>query len=307
MQKFTSKILVIGLFQFLLLSQVYSQNSIQNSQTKTIVFIHGLFQNSYSWEQWTTYFRALGYTVYTPSFPYHEGEPKLLNQHTNPNLVNLEFEEVLDSMTNFVNRLPEKPIIIGHSIGGLLTQKLVEAGKAKMGITLASANPRGISVSDWKYIRSNFRMVNPFRNRNKVCTPPMKWFNYTFFNTLSDSMAKEAHFNYFVPESRKIAKSSTYKGLEIDFNKPHAPMLFISGEKDNDLPPSLIFKNYKAYQDSTSVREYYEFPNKSHFIVGEPGWEDVAKYVAVWIEKNGASEWKINPSYESQRMKQLNN
>ena len=296
MQTFTSKVLVICLFQILFTSQIFSQSipttqstaesEVYTSQSKTIVFIHGLFQNSTSWVNWEKYFRDLGYTVYTPSFPYHEGEPTLLKQHIHPKLADLEFKEVLDSMTIFIDKLPEKPIIIGHSIGGLLTQKLVEAGKAEMGITLASANPRGISVLNWKYIRSNFRMVNPFRNRNKVCTPPMKWFNYTFFNTLSDSMAREAHYNYFIPESRKIAKSSTQRGLEIDFNKPHVPLLFIAGEKDNDLPPSLIFKNYNAYQDSTSVKAYYEFPNKSHYIVGEPNWEDVANYIAIWIEQN---------------------
>lgn len=286
MQKSLFKTMIICLLQFLLTSRSFSQNTAHNSETKTIVLIHGLFQNAHSWNHWATYFSALGFTVYIPSFPYHEGEPRMLKQHINPNLVNLEFKEVLDSMTNFIDKLPEKPIIIGHSIGGLLTQKLVEAGKAEMGITLASANPRGISVLDWKYIRSNFRMVNPFKNRNKVCTPPMKWFKYTFFNTLSDSMAQEAHSNYFIPESRKIAKSSTYKGLEIDFNKPHVPLLFIAGEKDNDLPPSLIFKNYQAYKDPTSVKTYYEFPNKSHYIVSEPNWEDVAKFVANWIEKN---------------------
>ncbi|MGY6560801.1 MAG: alpha/beta hydrolase [Luteibaculaceae bacterium] len=288
--------LIIWLFQILITTQIFSQNipttqsdsenEANTIQSKTIVFLHGLFQNSTSWEHWAPYFSDLGYTVYTPSFPYHEGEPKLLRQHINPNLVNLEFKEVLDSMASFIEKLSEKPIVIGHSMGGLLAQKLVEAGMVEIGITLASANPRGISVSDWKFIRSNFRMVNPFRNRNKICTPPMKWFNYTFFNTLSDSMAREAHSNYFIPESRKIAKSSTQRGLEIDFSKPHVPLLFIAGEKDNDLPPRLIFKNYNAYQDSSSVKAYYEFPNKSHYIVGEPNWEDVANYVANWIEKN---------------------
>lgn len=295
MQNSIFKVIIFCLFHFFLTSETNAQNrlegptSFQNQtlkgQSNTIVFIHGLFQNAKSWEYWAAYFKTLGYIVYTPSFPYHDGEPRQLNQDSHPNLVRLEFQEVLDSMIQFTDTLPEKPIIIGHSIGGLITQKLVEAGKAEMGITLASANPRGISVFDWTYIRSNFRMVNPFKNRNKVCTPPMKWFNYTFFNTISDSVAKEAHRTYFIPESRRIAKSSTKKGLEIDFKKPHVPLLFISGEKDNDLPPSLVSKNYHAYKDSTSVKAYFEFPNRSHYIVGEPHWENVAQYVANWIQQ----------------------
>ncbi len=263
-----------------------AQDDNSTSESKPIVLLHGLFQNAQSWGHWAEYYRELGYTVYTPVFPYHKGDPAFLNQHIDPHLVNLEFQEVLDSITAFIESLTEKPIIIGHSIGGLLTQKLVEAGKVKMGITLASANPRGVNVLDWKYIRSNFRMVSPFRRRDKVCTPPLRWFRYTFFNTLNDTTAKAEHRKYFIPESRKIAKSSTKKGLEIDFNKPHVPMLFISGQKDNDLPPRLIYKNYKAYQDPTSRRDYYEFPAKSHYIVSEPGWEKVAGYVANWILQN---------------------
>ncbi|MEK6480528.1 alpha/beta hydrolase [Catalinimonas sp. 4WD22] len=280
MQKF---ITILTLMTFSLLLWPVAVSAQPGSESRTIVFIHGLFQNARSWDKWVDYFSQQGYTCYAPSFPYHEGEPATLQHNIHPNLVNLEFREVLDSMTTFVDKLPEKPIIIGHSIGGLITQKLVEAGKIEMGITLSSANPRGISVLNWKFIRSNFRMVSPFRRRDKVCTPPLRWFKYTFFNTLNDSAAQAEHARYFVPESRKIAKSSTEKGLEIDFDKPHVPMLFISGALDQDLPPSLIRKNFDAYTDPNSKRDYYEFPGKSHYISSETGWEDVASFVKEWI------------------------
>jgi alpha-beta hydrolase superfamily lysophospholipase len=283
MQKLTTKLLAITVaFTFF----TTASTAQKVSDEKTIVLLHGLFQNAHSWEHWAAYYKDLGYTVYTPSLPYHRGEPDSLNQHIHPDLVDLEFKEALDSITAFVDRLSQPPIVVGHSIGGLITQKLVEAGKAEMGIMLASANPRGISVLNWKYIRSNFRMVSPFRDRNKVCTPSFRWFKYTFFNTLSDSAARAEYQQYFIPESRKIAKSSTKKGLEIDFDKPHVPMLFVAGEKDNDLPPPLIRKNYQAYTHHSSVRDYYEFPDKSHYIASEPGWEEVAKYVARWIAQN---------------------
>lgn len=283
MQRFITKVALVAIAVFLWTGLASAQSGVES---RTIVFIHGLFQNAHSWDNWVNYFTKLGYTCYAPSFPYHEGAPAYLQQNIHPNLVDLEFKEVLDSMTVFVERFPEKPILIGHSIGGLVTQKLVEADKAEMGISLASANPRGINVLHWKYLRSNFRMVSPFRRRDKVCTPPLRWFRYTFFNTLDDSTAKAEHRKYFVPESRKIAKSSTDKGLEIDFEKPHVPMLFVAGELDQDLPPSLIRKNFEAYSNPDSKRDYHEFPGKSHYICSEPGWEDVAAYVAQWIQSH---------------------
>ncbi|MBX2956047.1 MAG: alpha/beta fold hydrolase [Cyclobacteriaceae bacterium] len=269
----------------LLVTPLFAKINTEHHSSNTIVMIHGLFQNGNSWIKWKTYFEERGFQVYTPSYPYHDGDPTELNANVDERLVNLDFEEVLTYMTAFIDSLPEKPIIIGHSIGGLLMQKLVESDRASLGIALASANPRGISVNDWKYIRSNFRMVNPFRSRNKVCRPPLRWFRYTFFNTINDSLAAEEHRNFFVPESRIIAKSSTEKGQEINFSKPHVPLLFISGEKDNDLPPKLIYKNFSAYTDSTSSKAYYQFPGRSHYMVSEPGWEEVARYVYHWITK----------------------
>jgi pimeloyl-ACP methyl ester carboxylesterase len=284
MQRITPKALVFILVALLWAGPVISQTVGQSDQRPVIVFVHGLFQNSHSWHNWKAYFESRGYQVHAPSYPYHQGPPDSLNHRIDPRLTSLDFQQVLDYMSAYVDSLPQKPILVGHSIGGLVMQKLVEAGKVSMGIALAPANPRGISVSDWKYLRSNFRMVNPLRRRDKVCRPPLRWFRYTFFNTISDSLARSEHRQFFVPESRIIAKSSTARGQEIDFTKLHVPMLFISGEKDNDLPPSLIYKNFKAYTDPESIRQYYQFPGKSHYIASEPGWEDVASYVHEWIQ-----------------------
>jgi pimeloyl-ACP methyl ester carboxylesterase len=288
MQSLIFKILLIVLFQFAMTNISYSQNEVNNEKPKTIVLIHGMYQNNHSWTNWKEYFEKKGYKVYAPSYPYHIGSPKYLNENSDPKLADLTFKPVLDYMMAFVDSLPEKPIIIGHSIGGLIIQKIVEADKAALGIALAPANPPKISVFNWRYIRSNFRMVSPFRRRDIACRSKdeYKWLNFTFFNTLDDSTAKLEIDKYFVPESRKLAKSTAKECSPINFSKPHVPMLFISGEKDNDLPPPLIYKNYLAYSHKESKIDYYQFPNKSHYIASEPGWEDVVKYVHDWIEQN---------------------
>jgi pimeloyl-ACP methyl ester carboxylesterase len=286
MQTKTYKTIFLLLFLHILPGYIFSQAEKRTGGSNTIVLIHGMYQNSYSWIKWKDHFEKEGYKVYTPSYPYHIGHPKALNDSIDPRLADLTFKPVLDYISAFIDSLPEKPIVIGHSIGGLIMQKLVEAGKAEMGIALASANPPGISVVNWRYLRSNFRMVSPFRRRDIVCRPAeeYRWLNYTFFNTLNDSMAKVEIDRFFVPESRKLAKSTAKECAPIDFSKPHVPMLFISGEKDNDLPPPLIYRNYKAYSHKESVTSYYQFPGKSHYIASEPGFEDVINYVSNWIK-----------------------
>ena len=94
-------------------------------QSKTIVFIHGLFQNPNGWAEWKTYFEASGYTCYSPAYPFHEGNPNELRKNINPKLGKLTLGQVTDSLVAFIDRLPEKPILIGHSMGGLCVQKLL--------------------------------------------------------------------------------------------------------------------------------------------------------------------------------------
>jgi pimeloyl-ACP methyl ester carboxylesterase len=208
MQKLMFKALIICFFQFAITSIAYSQGEVNNRKTKTIVLIHGMYQNNHSWEKWKAYFEQKGYTVYAPSYPYHAGTPQYLHENIDPKLVYLTFKPVLEYMTAFVDSLPEKPIIVGHSIGGLIMQKLVEADKAALGIALAPANHPKVSVFNWRYFRSNFRMVNPFRRRDIVCIPKneYKWLKFTFFNTIDDSTAEKEIENILFLKAENLLK-----------------------------------------------------------------------------------------------------
>jgi len=92
--------------------------------TKTIVLIHGLFVNNTSWEQWKTYFEAQGYKVYTPANPGHEGAPSQLRTTVHPDLTKTGFEDVVMNIVKLIDTLPEKPIVVGHSLAGLVVPKI---------------------------------------------------------------------------------------------------------------------------------------------------------------------------------------
>lgn len=110
--------------------------------TKTVVFIHGLFVNNTSWNQWKAYFEAKGFTVYAPANPGHEGQPSQLRASTHPQLTTTGFEDVVMNVSNFIDTLPEKPIVVGHSLAGLVVQKLIEIDKAVAGISIDGAPPK---------------------------------------------------------------------------------------------------------------------------------------------------------------------
>src|ERR1700722_10306271 len=104
--------------------------------TKTIVFIHGLFVNPKSWVDWKIFFEKEGFTCFTPANPYHEGEPSFLMKNIDPNLARVDFEDVIDNLIPFLDGLPEKPILIGHSLAGLAVQKLISLDKGLAGICI---------------------------------------------------------------------------------------------------------------------------------------------------------------------------
>jgi pimeloyl-ACP methyl ester carboxylesterase len=253
------------------------------AKSKTIVFIHGLFVNPTSWADWKAYFETNGYTCYSPANPCHEGDPEDLRQNPDPKLGLVNFEDVVDNISRFIDTLPEKPIVIGHSLAGLVVQKLISMDKAVAGVCIDGAAPMGIITLEWSFWKSNFPVINFFKG-NSVFFPTRDWFHYTFCNTLSRTESDAAFDSYVVPESRNIPRGTLKSFAKIDFRKPHAPLLFIAGEKDHIVPASLNKTNFKDYKDPGSVREFKEFPGRGHFICGEPNWKEVADYVLNWLK-----------------------
>jgi pimeloyl-ACP methyl ester carboxylesterase len=250
--------------------------------SKTIVFVHGLFVNPESWKGWKTYFEAKGYTCYTPANPCHEGNPEVLREQIHPDLAKVDFEDVVNNIVKLMDTLPEKPIVIGHSLAGLVVQKLVSMDKVAAGICIDGAAPQGIITTKWSFWKVNGAVVNPFKG-NSVFEPNKKWFHYAFCNMMTREASDKVFDAYVVPESRNIPRGTLKHFAKIDFKKPHKPLLFIAGENDNCVPASLNRKNFDAYTNRDSIREFKEFKGRGHFICGEPNWEEVAEFAHNWL------------------------
>lgn len=251
--------------------------------SKTIVLIHGLFVNPKSWEAWKRHFEALGYTVHTPANPFHAGDPKALRKNIDPGLRTTRFRDLLANLVDFIDKLPEKPILIGHSLGGFAVQKLINMGKGVAGIAIDSAPPKGILSFEWSFIKSNAPVLNPFKG-SAPFVPTPEWVHYTFTNHLTLEETKAEFENYFVPEGRNVARSLLGQDGKIDFKKAHAPLFMIAGEKDHIIPASMNRKNFKAYTHPTSRRDFKEYPGRTHYLVAQPGWQEIANDIHTWIQ-----------------------
>jgi pimeloyl-ACP methyl ester carboxylesterase len=253
-------------------------------KSKNIVLVHGMFVNNTSWDGWKQYLEQKGYTVYAPANPGHEGNPADLRKNIHPQLVQTGFVDVVMNIAKFIDTLPEKPLVIGHSMAGLAVQKLIDLGKADAAVSINGAPPKNVfpPLSTLKIV---FPAINIFSGtRHYMGT--REWYNRAFFNTLPASEQVEAYDAIAVPESRKLGLETVTKSFSnAEFKKPHQPILFIGGGKDNIFPASLTRKIASRYTDANSRVDVKIYDDKSHYICGEKGWEEIADYALGWYDK----------------------
>jgi len=262
---------------------------------KTIVLIHGLWMTPLCWENWQERFESRGYRVFAPAWPGMAGDIDELRRDTS-GIDRLTVTEILASYEEVIRDLDSPPIIMGHSFGGGFTQVLLDRGLGAAGVAIDAATVKGVFKLPFSTLKSGWPILkNPF-NRHKAVGLTPKQFHYAFTNTLSDEESLKVYQRYHIPgpggilfEGAMVNLPGT--ALRVDYDKPdRAPLLFIAGGADHIVPPAANRSNVKLYRKSKSkaIVDYKEFPGRSHYTLGQDGWEQVADYALDWAEKNAA-------------------
>lgn len=259
---------------------------------KTIVFVHGLWMTPLSWENWSQRYVAKGYNVIAPAWPGLERDIDAVRKDPD-SLAGLDVDQIVDHYESIIKGLDERPIIMGHSFGGLFTQILLDRGYGAAGVAIATAPAKGVLLLPFSTLRVSFpALSNPF-NTNKAAALTPEQFHYAFGNMLSEEESRKVYDRYAVPGPDHVlfqagfANFNPHAATTVDFhNDKRAPLLLISGEYDHISPPSVVKMNANLYKKSSAVTEYKEFPNHSHYILGEKGWEEVADYALEWATKH---------------------
>jgi alpha-beta hydrolase superfamily lysophospholipase len=136
----------------------------------------------------------------------------------------------------------------------------------------------------WSFVKSNWPHINPFAPQNQPVQMSSERFQYAFVNTLPLAEQKAAYDRYVVPESRRVPAESLTGVAHIDFKRAHPPLLLIAGSADHIIPAALNRSNYARYSQSASVTDFKEFAGRTHFIIGQAKWEEVADSVLQWLK-----------------------
>ncbi len=256
-------------------------------RSKNVVFIHGMFMTPLCWEKWMAYFEARGYRCTAPAWPGRDQPIELQRKkHPDPELGRLKLRDVVDRMEQAIRDMDgNKPILIGHSMGGLVVQLLLQKDLAAAGVAIDPAPPQGVLTTAWSFLKANFPAINPFVPVNRPVWMPFAHFQYAFVNSLPPEDQRAVYDRYVVPESRGVPTQSLTSVARVDFQKPHVPLLITAGERDHIIPPSLNRTNHRKYKDRGSITDFKEFPGRDHFLIGERGWEEVAGFALAWLNE----------------------
>lgn len=256
-------------------------------KSKTVVFITGAFAGHHTWDKWISYYEGRGYNCTAPPWPYKSASPQVLrNKHPHDtSLANTSLSQVLEYYLHIIEQQPERPIVIGHAMGGLIVQLLLQRNILAAGIALHSMPPRGIYTFKPSFLWSILKVTGVFSSNSKSHLISFKEWKYAYTNGAPYEEQKYSYEKDVVPLSKRVFKDCFTKNAKVNFSTPRQPLLILSGTTDRITSTALNYNNYLMYnKNNSSVTDYKEFKNKNHFSYGLCSWKEEADYILDWLD-----------------------
>jgi len=260
-------------------------------QKRTIVFIHGLWLHSSSWESWMNFFREKGYQTINPGWPGDSLTVEESRKHPEA-IANRGVKEVADAYAKVIQGLREPPIVIGHSFGGLIAQIILARGLADIAVAIDPAPIKGVWQLPFSALRASFPILRNPGNLKKAVSLTFPQFKYGFANAISNQEAEEIYNRWTIPAPARPlfqAAFATFGGSETKVNSRNqnrGPLLITGGEKDHIAPPVFGKASTKKYKYPL-ITEFKLFSGRGHSLILDRGWMEIAEYANWWIGEHG--------------------
>lgn len=249
--------------------------------TKTILLVHGAWLNAASWHGFKSRYEAKGFTVVAPSWPFDDRSPAELRASPHPELGKTGPEENIAHYERIIRGLPEQPLIISHSVGGVYAQALLDRGHGLAGVVIDPAPTPGVPIARHALV-STLPVFLTWGSWKKPVHMSRKFFANRFAQTLPKSETDAAYDRYIVPTSGAVYWQGLAKP-KINFgNARRPPLLLIAGGKDLIADANMTKAIYEKQKASPSATEFKLYPDRSHWTCLDRGWEEVADFALEW-------------------------
>jgi pimeloyl-ACP methyl ester carboxylesterase len=256
-----------------------------------VVFIHGLWLHASSWSPWLDLFREAGYQPMAPGWP---GVPETveLARAEPDSIADRGIDDVARHYAAVIDTLPRKPILIGHSFGGMIAEKLLGENDAAAAIAIDAAQIKGVLPLPLSSLRATLPVFKNPANRHRAVSLTAEEFRYSFGNAVSQEESDELHRQWTIPAPGKplfeaaAANFTPHSPAKVATeNAERGPLLLIMGGQDHTVPEAITKSTLKQYRDSTAVTDLVEFPDRGHSLTIDSGWRAVADACLDWLRK----------------------
>jgi pimeloyl-ACP methyl ester carboxylesterase len=257
------------------------------------LFIHGLWLHATSWTSWVDLFRDAGYEPVAPGWP-HEPPTVAEARAQADGVANVGIDEITTHMATVIDGLHGDPVIVGHSFGGLIAEKLLGEGKGAAAVAIDPAQIKGVLPLPLDQLRASFPVLRNPANRHKSVSLTSKEFRFGFGNAVSEEESDELFERWTIPSPARplfeaaAANFTVHSPAKVKTdNAERGPLLLISGTEDHTVPDKVTRSTLKQYRDSTAVTELKQFEGRGHSLIIDSGWKEVANAVLDWLKTNG--------------------
>jgi non-heme chloroperoxidase len=257
-----------------------------------VVFIHGLWLLSSSWDRWRPVFEEAGYATLGPSWPDDPNTVEDANKQPEV-FARKSVGQIADHFGDVIGKLTKKPALIGHSFGGLITQILAGRGTAAVSVAIDAAPFRGVLPLPVSALRSAAPVIGNPANRGRAVPLTYDQFRFAFANAVSETEAHELYATFAVPGSgvtlfqAAAANLNPWTEAKVDTENPgRGPLLIVDGEMDNTVPWAVANASYKRQKRNPDVTEIVKIPGRGHSLTIDHGWREVADIALAFVQKH---------------------
>jgi pimeloyl-ACP methyl ester carboxylesterase len=258
-----------------------------------VMFIHGLWLHAGSWGDWVKLFGDAGYAAFAPGWP---NEPDTVAAaRAKPELVaDQGIDDLMKHFTAIVGKLSEPPILIGHSFGGLLAEKMLGEGYGRAAVAIDPAQMKGVLPLPLAQLRSALPALGNPLNKHRAVALTKSEFRFGFGNAVPEAESDELFEKWSIPSPAKPLFEAAFANFHLHAptevntrNNQRGPLLLVSGTADHTVPDVTTQASFKRYRDSIAVTELKQFEGRGHSLTVDHGWPDIAQSILAWLKSKG--------------------
>ncbi len=261
--------------------------------SRSVVFIHGLWIHAVSWLPWQELFDKQGYSTLAPGWP-GDGETVEATRARPEAVAGVGVEAVTDAYARIIHHLADRPIVVGHSFGGLIAQKLLDRDLAAAAVCLSPAPIKGVRALPLSLLRSSFPVLRRPANRHTSVALTQRQFAYSFANAITPTESARLYRELTIPSpGRPLFEASTANlrrtsPTSVDPRRAgRGPLLLVAAGKDHTVPAVVVRGTHRVYHRAGAPAELRAYADRGHSAPFDNGWREIADDTLAWLETNG--------------------